>query len=295
MLLYQAAMARVGDRSEPVLEFGGEKAPDGHGSLHHGAVRRKLAGQDIEVTVHRRRLERDRRVIQDTDQTALAAHHVGRWCGPSTGQERPAVRAEWLAGGSPLAERLDQRVAAPAAIVQTAPMAHADGLDAEPPAAPEIGQGIGGQTARAVLQHGARLTCTRLAAQQEPAMAEKGIEHRIHAGHRVGNGQRRSCERGNRLPAEQGKPVQRRVRYLGIGIGISRTEGLVGKSTWRRTGGNARPPQPAAEQLIGKSLRPLWPQRRPTQRRQRLQGNEVRCGRRRQRGDGVWLQQIPGG
>ena len=53
-------------------------------------------------------------------------------------------------------------------------------------------------------------------------------------------------------------------RHLGVGIGIAYPEHLGGKPLWRHAGGDANPRQPAAEQLIGKPLGALRPQRRAT-------------------------------
>jgi hypothetical protein len=51
---------------------------------------------------------------------------------------------------------------------------------------------------------------------------------------------------------------------------------VAGKGRRRHRGGNGGTPEPAAEQLVGQTLGPLWPQRRRTQATERLQGDPTR-------------------
>jgi len=174
-------------------------------------------------------------------------------------------------------------------------MLHTNSLGGEPPAATKIRSRIGGQTARAVLQYGTQPAGTRRGTQQEPTMAEKGIEQHVGAGDRFRHGQRSRCERKSGLPAEQGKPAQRRLRDLGIGVDEACPERIGGKSVRRRSSRSARAPQPAAEQLVDEPLRPLRPQCRTTQWRQGFKCNEARCERCRRLRHRWRPQQIRGG
>jgi len=66
MTLQEIALARVGDRSEPAVEFAGEQAGETAFPRRHTAARRETLAQDSEVIAQRHRIEAGRCVVQHT-------------------------------------------------------------------------------------------------------------------------------------------------------------------------------------------------------------------------------------
>ena len=194
-------------------------------------------------------------------------------------QRRVARRAVWLDVDRTLLERRDGAAATPAKIMQATTVLGTDHGERESPGPAEVRPEIRLQAARAILQHRqvAAQPVAGLSPEQKAAVLQQDVFgktlHRVLR-RTLGGGQRSASQVLQGLTRDLREPPQRCRRHILIDVVAEPTERVVRELARLRAGGDGGDggaPEPTAEELIGQTLRAVWPHGRLPQRRQRLE------------------------